>query len=101
MSKHLVFVVTPGHGHVNPTLPLVEELVARGHRVTYVTGARLLPAVAARPRGTTSSASTRVTRSGPSTAISNSGIAVAELPVARRLVATKAPPDLMSGSARA
>jgi len=31
MSKHLVFVVTPGHGHVNPTLPLVEELVARGH----------------------------------------------------------------------
>src|SRR5882757_951997 len=47
MSKHLVFVVTPGHGHVNPTLPLVEELVARGHRVTYVTGARLLPAVAA------------------------------------------------------
>src|SRR5882757_4538410 len=47
MSKHFVFVITPGHGHVNPTLPLVEELVARGHRVTYVTGARLLPAVAA------------------------------------------------------
>jgi MGT family glycosyltransferase len=46
MSKHFVFVITPGHGHVNPTLPLVEELVARGHRVTYVTGARLLPAVA-------------------------------------------------------
>lgn len=46
MSKHFAFVITPGHGHVNPTLPLVEELVARGHRVTYVTGARLLPAVA-------------------------------------------------------
>lgn len=47
MSKHIVFAVPPGHGHVNPTLPLVEELVARGHRITYLTGAELLPAVAA------------------------------------------------------
>jgi MGT family glycosyltransferase len=46
MIKHFTFVITPGHGHVNPTLPLVEELVSRGHRVTYVTGARMLPAVA-------------------------------------------------------
>lgn len=28
-----------GHGHVNPTLPLVEELVRRGHRVDYATAA--------------------------------------------------------------
>ncbi|WP_258528077.1 macrolide family glycosyltransferase [Streptomyces sp. NBRC 110611] len=28
-----------GHGHVNPTLPLVEELVRRGHRVDYATSA--------------------------------------------------------------
>jgi len=47
MSKHIVFAVPPGHGHVNPTLPLVEELVARGHRVTYLTGAELMPAAAA------------------------------------------------------
>ncbi|GAB3443385.1 glycosyltransferase [Streptomonospora sediminis] len=37
-GNHFVFVVGPGAGHVNPTLPLVEELVARGHRVTYITG---------------------------------------------------------------
>ncbi|QUQ67529.1 macrolide family glycosyltransferase [Kutzneria sp. CA-103260] len=47
MGKHIVFAVPPGHGHVNPTLPLVEELVARGHRITYLTGADLLPKVAA------------------------------------------------------
>jgi MGT family glycosyltransferase len=35
MSKHFVFVSAPGHGHVNPTLPLVRELVRRGHRVSY------------------------------------------------------------------
>lgn len=38
MNQHLTFVSVPGHGHVNPTLPLVEELVRRGHRVTYITG---------------------------------------------------------------
>jgi MGT family glycosyltransferase len=54
MKKHLLFCSVPAHGHVNPTLPLVEELVCRGHRVTYATnssfttdiestGATLLP----------------------------------------------------------
>ncbi|MCP2163226.1 macrolide family glycosyltransferase [Goodfellowiella coeruleoviolacea] len=47
MSKHLAFVVGPGAGHVNPTLPLVEELVARGHRVTYLTGEPFRAAVTA------------------------------------------------------
>ncbi|GAB2751516.1 glycosyltransferase [Salinifilum aidingensis] len=37
MGKHLLFVALAGHGHVNPTLPLVEELVRRGHRVDYAT----------------------------------------------------------------
>ncbi|MFD8543097.1 macrolide family glycosyltransferase [Streptomyces sp. NPDC059649] len=37
MPKHLLFVTLAGHGHVNPTLPLVEELVRRGHRVDYAT----------------------------------------------------------------
>lgn len=51
---HLAFASVPAHGHINPTLPLVRELVSRGHRVTYGThekfrdrveavGASLLP----------------------------------------------------------
>jgi UDP:flavonoid glycosyltransferase YjiC (YdhE family) len=34
---HISFMAVPEHGHVNPGLPLVTELVARGHRVTYAT----------------------------------------------------------------
>lgn len=30
-----VFFNVPGHGHVNPSLPLVTELVSRGHHITY------------------------------------------------------------------
>ncbi|MFD1147238.1 macrolide family glycosyltransferase [Saccharothrix hoggarensis] len=33
--SHIAFLNIPGHGHVNPTLPVVTELVERGHRVTY------------------------------------------------------------------
>jgi MGT family glycosyltransferase len=35
---HFAFVSAPAAGHVNPTLPLVEELVRRGHRVSFATG---------------------------------------------------------------
>ena len=31
----IFFCSIPAHGHVNPTLPLVRELTARGHRVFY------------------------------------------------------------------
>ncbi|MSP14369.1 MAG: hypothetical protein EXR62_15630 [Chloroflexi bacterium] len=34
MPKALFFNV-PGHGHVNPSLPLVAELSRRGHHITY------------------------------------------------------------------
>jgi MGT family glycosyltransferase len=34
MPKALFFNV-PAHGHVNPSLPLVAELVRRGHQITY------------------------------------------------------------------
>jgi MGT family glycosyltransferase len=34
MTKTLFFNV-PGHGHVNPSLPLVAELVRRGHEIIY------------------------------------------------------------------
>ncbi|MGH3767094.1 MAG: hypothetical protein ACRDTX_18390 [Pseudonocardiaceae bacterium] len=32
---HVTFLVPSGHGHLNPTLGVVAELVRRGHRVTY------------------------------------------------------------------
>ncbi|MFD5315829.1 macrolide family glycosyltransferase [Streptomyces sp. NPDC127098] len=35
MTRNILFTSLPTPGHVNPTLPLVEELVRRGHRVTY------------------------------------------------------------------
>ncbi|MBP0979199.1 MAG: glucosyltransferase [Oscillospiraceae bacterium] len=34
MSK-IVFFCIPAHGHINPTLGVVEELVSRGHQVWY------------------------------------------------------------------
>ena len=46
-SKDVLFVNAPAHGHVNPTLPVAEELLRRGHRVRYATGAELLPSVRA------------------------------------------------------
>ncbi|HRL12763.1 MAG TPA: glycosyltransferase [Aggregatilineales bacterium] len=36
MPKALFFSV-PAHGHINPSLPLVKELVGRGHEITYFT----------------------------------------------------------------
>lgn len=36
MSKALFFSV-PAHGHINPSLPLVAELVRHGHEITYFT----------------------------------------------------------------
>ncbi|SDC75102.1 macrolide family glycosyltransferase [Actinokineospora iranica] len=35
MSKHISFLAVPAHGHVNPSLSLVAELVRRGYRVTF------------------------------------------------------------------
>ncbi|GAA2793796.1 macrolide family glycosyltransferase [Saccharopolyspora taberi] len=40
MKKHFAFVCIPATGHINPTLPLVEELLRRGHRVTYASRAK-------------------------------------------------------------
>lgn len=47
MDRHIVFVAPPAPGHVYPSLPLVEQLVGRGHRVSYVTSPALAPVVAA------------------------------------------------------
>ncbi|MFE7128053.1 macrolide family glycosyltransferase [Streptomyces sp. NPDC057617] len=54
MSRHIAFFNIPATGHLTPTLGVVEELVRRGHRVTYAataeyaeliasTGATVLP----------------------------------------------------------
>ena len=34
MSK-IVFFGIPAHGHTNPTLGVIKELIARGHKVWY------------------------------------------------------------------
>ncbi|MGW6442903.1 macrolide family glycosyltransferase [Lentzea sp. NPDC055074] len=41
----ILFVTLAGHGHVTPTLAVVEELVARGAEVGYATGAEHAEAV--------------------------------------------------------
>lgn len=43
---NVVFTAVPGHGHVNPMVPLARTLAARGHRVTFVTGAEMQARVA-------------------------------------------------------
>lgn len=45
VARHLLFVALAGHGHVTPTLPLVEELVRRGHQVDYATAAEFAESV--------------------------------------------------------
>jgi UDP-N-acetylglucosamine:LPS N-acetylglucosamine transferase len=61
MPRHLAFVGRNGAGHVNPTLPLVAELVRRGHRVTYALEASFAEASSGpEPRSSTS----RPSRSG-------------------------------------
>ena len=35
MTIKALFFNVPGHGHVNPSLPLVAELTRRGHQITY------------------------------------------------------------------
>ena len=44
---HVAFLPLPAIGHINVTLPVVAELVRRGHRVTYATNSRMAPLVTA------------------------------------------------------
>ncbi|MFI8091342.1 macrolide family glycosyltransferase [Streptomyces sp. NPDC086080] len=46
-AYHVAFLPFPAHGHINTTLPVVAELVRRGHRVTFATNARFAPLAAA------------------------------------------------------
>jgi MGT family glycosyltransferase len=45
--RHFAFLSYPAHGHVNPTLPVVTELVRRGHRVSYLIAGQYADAVRA------------------------------------------------------
>ncbi len=44
---HIAMFAVPAHGHVNPSLAVISELVRRGHRVTFPTTAHFTDAVAA------------------------------------------------------
>ncbi|MFE6869028.1 macrolide family glycosyltransferase [Kitasatospora sp. NPDC057692] len=46
-SAHIVMASIPAHGHVNPSLAVIAELVARGHRVSYVNDPSFAGTVAA------------------------------------------------------
>ncbi|WP_328891792.1 macrolide family glycosyltransferase [Streptomyces sp. NBC_00316] len=46
-GKHVLWLGFPSYGHIKATLGMVEELVRRGHRVTYVVADRLAATVAA------------------------------------------------------
>jgi MGT family glycosyltransferase len=37
--SHIAMVSIPAHGHVNPSIEVIRELVSRGHRVTYANDA--------------------------------------------------------------
>ncbi|MCE4944138.1 glycosyl transferase [Streptomyces albulus] len=55
--SHLAMFSIPAHGHVQPNLDVIRELVDRGHRVTYAVPAEfadLVAAVGAEPRPWTS-----------------------------------------------
>lgn len=45
--SHVLMSTSAAHGHVYPNLPVMAELVARGHRVTYPVPDRFADAVAA------------------------------------------------------
>lgn len=47
MTGHIAFFTFPAYAHLAPTLPVVEELVRRGHRVTYAAADRFADKVAA------------------------------------------------------
>ena len=44
MAK-IAYVGLPAHGHTNPTLPIVKELIGRGHNVLYYNAEHFRPKV--------------------------------------------------------
>ena len=65
-AQHIAICNIPALGHVNPTLPLAAELVARGHRVSYATAARRAPEIEATGATLVPYRTTRPAESDPS-----------------------------------
>ncbi|MFI1161296.1 macrolide family glycosyltransferase [Streptomyces sioyaensis] len=47
MPRHIAVLAIPAHGHMRPLLAVTEQLVRRGHRVTFLTSEHFAPAVRA------------------------------------------------------
>ncbi|TXD00013.1 macrolide family glycosyltransferase [Streptomyces sp. ISID311] len=47
MPRHIVVLSIPAHGHLRPLLAVTEQLVRRGHRVSFLTSEDFAPAVRA------------------------------------------------------
>ena len=45
MGLHAVMLSIPAHGHMNPALAVVEEMVRRGHGVSFLTSQPFTKAV--------------------------------------------------------
>lgn len=43
--RHIAMFAVPAHGHVNPSLAVISELAARGHRVTFAVTEQFAPQV--------------------------------------------------------
>ncbi|MEV6607668.1 macrolide family glycosyltransferase [Kutzneria sp. NPDC051319] len=93
---HIAFVVLPAAGHVNPTLPLVAELVRRGHRVTYSAGADHAEAITAAGATALSSRSGSVRPTGSLNEMLLAGVETCRMvvPVLEK-VFREDPPDLL------
>lgn len=50
-SKHIGVYTPLGTGHINTVMPLVYELIARGHRVSFLGIADMMPKIASSPAG--------------------------------------------------
>lgn len=75
MGYHFAFMTVPAHGHVNPGLPVVGELVRRGHRVTYAINDEFAPTVSATGAEVVGYRSTVPSEADPTTAWPENDIA--------------------------
>jgi MGT family glycosyltransferase len=68
-AQHIAICNIPAVGHVNPTLPLAAELVARGHRVSYASVDRRAPEIEATGATLVPYRTTRPSESDPGMAL--------------------------------
>jgi MGT family glycosyltransferase len=76
--KHIAFCNIPAIGHVNPTLPVAAELVARGHRVTYASVDRRAASIEATGARVLRYDTTRPAESDPTMVLPDSSVYLAQ-----------------------